>query len=461
MNRKALKFSCAVFILQILFILIFAFLAKYDVSADPKTADPDLLVNRYYPMFQDVHVMMFVGFGFLMTFMKLYGYTAVGVNMLVAAFVLQLALIVRGFIHVDLIGGDRFPITVSEMLSADFASATVLISFGAVLGKVSPLQLVIMAIIETILAQLNEYLGIYKLYTTDIGESMFVHVFGAYFGLAVTRVLYNEEAEENPKEGSIYHSDIFSMIGTIFLWLYWPSFNAGAAYGDEQHRAVINTYMSLSACCIVTFALSAILEKKGKFNMVHIQNATLAGGVAVGTTADMPLEPWGACLMGSVAALISVLGFKFLSPLMCRYLKIHDTCGVHNLHGMPGLLAGIAGGVMGALASYDKWGHSMCEIFPARAIETGDPCNEKLTTMRTALQQGGYQIAVLTITLAIAIGGGTLTGFILKIPILDTPKPEKFFEDDVNWTVADTVVHMVQNSSERNPDRKPDTTTRM
>ena len=46
---------------------------------------------------------------------------------------------------------------------------------------------------------------------------------------------------------------------------------------------------------------------------MHIQNATLAGGVAVGTTADMPLEPWGAILMGIVAAVISVLGFKYLT----------------------------------------------------------------------------------------------------------------------------------------------------
>lgn len=45
---------------------------------------------------------------------------------------------------------------------------------------------------------------------------MVVHAFGAYFGLAVAGVLYNPENEDaaEKREGSVYHSDLFSMIGT-------------------------------------------------------------------------------------------------------------------------------------------------------------------------------------------------------------------------------------------------------
>jgi uncharacterized membrane protein (DUF106 family) len=46
-------------------------------------------IALYYPMFQDVHVMIFVGFGFLMTFLKKYGYSATGINMLIAAVACQ------------------------------------------------------------------------------------------------------------------------------------------------------------------------------------------------------------------------------------------------------------------------------------------------------------------------------------------------------------------------------------
>lgn len=46
---------------------------------------------------------------------------------------------------------------------------------------------------------------------------------------------------------------------------------------------------------------------------VHIQNAALAGGVAVGTAGEMMLTPVGSMIVGFLAGIISVLGFKFLS----------------------------------------------------------------------------------------------------------------------------------------------------
>ena len=49
------------------------------------------------------------------------------------------------------------------------------------------------------------------------------------------------------------------------------------------------------------------------YTQVHVQNATLAGGVAVGACADMVIEPWGALLIGCVSGVVSVLGYKFLS----------------------------------------------------------------------------------------------------------------------------------------------------
>lgn len=95
---------------------------------------------------------------------------------------------------------------------------------------------------------------------------MYVHVFGAFFGLAVAKVLHHKEIESND-EASTYHSDLFSMIGTIFLWLYWPSFNSAVAVEEGQIRAIVNTYLSISASCVVTFLVSSLVGR-GRLNMV-------------------------------------------------------------------------------------------------------------------------------------------------------------------------------------------------
>jgi ammonium transporter Rh len=45
------------------------------------------------------------------------------------------------------------------MLVSDFAAAAVLISFGVVIGKTSPLQLIVMTLIEIVFYVVNEVIG--------------------------------------------------------------------------------------------------------------------------------------------------------------------------------------------------------------------------------------------------------------------------------------------------------------
>ena len=43
----------------------------------------------------------------------------------------------------------------------------------------------------------------------------------------------------------------------------------------------------------------------------------------------------------SHAGMLSTWGFTYLSPFLEAKLGLKDTCGVHNLHGMPGVFGGL------------------------------------------------------------------------------------------------------------------------
>uniref|UniRef100_A0A2K5W1W2 Ammonium transporter Rh type A n=1 Tax=Macaca fascicularis TaxID=9541 RepID=A0A2K5W1W2_MACFA len=409
-----LKFPLMAIVLEIAMIVLFALFVEYEM--DQTTPQQLNITNstdmgkflELYPLFQDVHVMIFVGFGFLMTFLKKYSFSSVGINLLIAALGLQWGTVVQGILHSQ---GQKITIGIKNMINADFSTATVLISFGAVLGKTSPTQMLIMTIIEIAVFAGNEYLvgEIFK--ASDIGASMTIHAFGAYFGLAVAGILYRSALRRGHKnEESTYYSDLFAMIGTLFLWMFWPSFNSAIAEpGDKQSRAIVNTYFSLVACVVTAFAFSSLVERRGKLNMVHIQNATLAGGVAVGTCADMAIHPFGSMTLGSIAGAVSVIGYKFLTPLFTTKLGIHDTCGVHNLHGLPGVVGGLAG--IAAVA---------------------------LGASNTSV---AMQAAALGSSIGTAVVGGLITGLILKLPFWGQPSDQDCYDDSVYWEVLYSILN--------------------
>ena len=168
--------------LQVLFTILFGFHSEYEYVPISNVTDfenpPRGLVEFYYPMFTDIHVMMFIGFGFLMTFLSHYSYSAIGFNFILCAFTVEWALIMRGYVFDWDASKGRFLIDVQSLSTADFVSASILISMGAVLGQVSPLQLILMAFVEVPLQVVNEWVGTQYFCASDAGESMFVHVFG-------------------------------------------------------------------------------------------------------------------------------------------------------------------------------------------------------------------------------------------------------------------------------------------
>jgi ammonium transporter Rh len=125
----------------------------------------------------------------------------------------------------------------------------------------------------------------------------------------------------------------------MVLWLFWPSFCAAIVPLDQLPQTMVNTVLSLSGATLSTYFLSTLL-RKGKTSFADMANAALAGGVAIGATCNI-VAPAVAFGIGLLAGALCVIGYVFIQPALEKRFQIVDTCGVHNLHGMPGLLGGL------------------------------------------------------------------------------------------------------------------------
>jgi len=410
---------------EILVVIFFLSCTEYSAGMHPAATSTQSAammakdkVRTYYPVFQDVHVMIFIGFGFLMVFLKTHSWTSVGFNFLIAAYVLQIGILITAFWHM-VINSDfhKVPLDITSLIVGDFAAGAVLISFGAVLGKCSLSQLWCLATMEVVFYGLNEAIGAGILGAVDMGGSMYVHTFGAYFGLAATYFFDNKKALEDKKGkcGGSYNSQLIAMVGTIYLWMFWPSFNGALAADWQQQRVIVNTVMAISASCITACAMSRIILQR--LDMEVLLNATLAGGVAVGSSSDLVVSGGTAMAIGALAGVVSALGFLKLSGFLQVKIKLHDTCGVNNLHGIPGLIGGIFGAI-----SVGTAGNS----FDQAALEATFP---KLAEGRTISGQALTQVAALCITLVIAVLGGCISGFVAS----RFGKLNELFDDKENF----------------------------
>ena len=362
------------------------------VSAETTEVLSEARVVAKYNYIIHILAMLLIGFGFLMVFVRRYGFGAVTGTYLVVATGLPLYILLRAN---GVFGHQLQPHTLDALLFAELSVAAALIAMGAVLGRLRVFQYALLALIVVPLYLLNEWLVLDDAigYTTgfkDAAGSIVIHAFGAYFGLSMSIVLTTAYQRTKPIE-SDHTSDRFAMLGSMVLWLFWPSFATALVPLENMPQTVANTLLALSGATIATYFLSSKLHN-GKTSMVDMANAALAGGVAIGSVCDV-VSPTGAFGIGLLAGAVSVLGYVFLLPVLESKFKIVDTCGVHNLHGMPGLLGGF----------------SAFLVVPDVAVA---------------------QFNGIVITMILAIVGGLVAGVIIKA----TGTTQEPYEDSVEFT---------------------------
>lgn len=336
------------------------------MSYDARTIFDTLCYNR------SIHIlaMLLLGFGFLMVVVRGHGYSSITATLLAVSIAIPVYMLIKSFM------GEGSALTVDAFMWGEFAAASLLIAIGAPLGRLTMDQYLLLGILFVPVYLFNEWLILESGAFTgfqDTGGSVVIHAFGAYFGLGLVATTA-KKMSSGPSCESDSVSNQFSLLGSLLLWVFWPSFTSAVASPERVVLTAINTVFALAGATIATYIFSKLI--RGKVDIEDIANASLAGGVAIGSTCDIA-NPGMSMLIGLAAGILSTVGYAIIAPKVQKLIRGTDTCGVHNLHGMPGLLGGLSA-----------------------IIVTGN---------------AGTQIICMIITIAVALVGGRIVGAIIGL----------------------------------------------
>ena len=431
------------YIIEIIVIILIACLYTWDLRNDPYYSTINMIIKNeteneenldihkaiknttesemteYDGLFRDINVMVFIGFGMFHTLLKRYSWTSITITMMSIVFSFQIGL------FTNLLWANAFnekwisgTLNFDTFIRAIINSATVLVSTGCVLGKLTYFQHLIMIVLETIICSLNFQLCDAKLKIVDLG-ALYIHVFGAFFGVSIYMVLFytskmkSKNLKENFFNKSDYTSNLTSFIGVLFVWCYFPSFNSGLVKNNNaRYRASINTYFSLTGSVLGAFSFSSLLYK-GRLLFEHILFGCFSGGVMISGCCSICIDHWAALLIGLCSGSISVIFLCFIKPYFIKW-NYFDIYNIIYIHGIPGLLgAFITPMVIGNIKyrlNYDDHYHYL--------LNDMDRKNDL---------QAGIQVGAIFITLGLAFVSGISTGYLMKV--VACGKVEKFFMD--------------------------------
>ena len=296
--------------------------------------------QKYY---RAIHIMamLLLGFGFLMVFVRKYGRSAITATFLLVSVSIPAYIMLM---NSGLFGSEKIS-EIDGLILSEFAAASLLITAGAVLGRLKMWQYILLGILFIPAYMLNEHIMLGNGFGLvdagsfiDVGGSIVIHAFGAIFGIGVAISMTTKD-EFNTEVEADFTSDRFALLGSMILWVFWPSFCAALVPLEEVAHTAVNVILALSGATVITYFFTTWL--RGKIDAADIANASLAGGVAIGSVCNTA-SPTEAIIIGLVAGAISTIGFALVQSRLEKGLKLIDTCGVSNLHGIPGIFGGLA-----------------------------------------------------------------------------------------------------------------------
>ena len=426
-----------IIVIEIVLIILLGIFFEYKIlikNPDVKENDFDETNYNYkLQLLKDINIMVFIGFGMLHSILRRNSWISITINMLVIAISVQFAFLFN-FLwkNAFLEKWDDQTFDFTYLMKAIFISSSVLVTLGCVLGKLSIIQYIILAIFETFLSTLNYQLCEEKLKIIDYGGALYIHTFGAIFGIAVNTVLFCSTKSKasimnfNHLNKSNYFSNLTSFLGIIILFSYFPTFNSALAQCEKLiQKGIYSTYLSLFGSVVGAFIISGFFNG-GRFIFEEISYGSISGAIIISGCSTLCLDLWAPIVIGTLGASISVI---FLSKVKPYFIKwgLQDTCNIVIIHGIMGLLGGFITPMF--ISGFNE----------RKNVNTYITIIESFTgkNKRSFNDQAGIQIGGLVITIFISFIGGIATGYLMKISLCGKlsqyfTDAEFFFEEETN-----------------------------
>ena len=426
-SNKNSDFWVTYFILGCIEILIIIILAVFFENKNIEFKKDNYDDNFDYGLLRDMNIMVFIGFGMLHSILRRSSWISISINMLILSFSIQLSLFFNFLWKNAFKDNSEWEESFDflYLMKAIFTSSSVLITLGSVLGKLSIIQYVIMAIFETIFSSLNYQLCEEKLRIYDYGGSLYIHTFGAIFAIAVSTVLFCSSKvklafqNNNHLNKSNYFSNLTTFLGIIILLCFFPSFNSALAENDKEikdmrEKGRINTYYSLLGSVMGSFITSGLFNR-GRFVFEQVFLGSISGAIIISGCCTICSHHWAPIIIGTLGAIIIV---TFLSKIKPFFLKwgIQDTLNIIILHGISGLLGAIITPIFVRAEELKR------KLNDLSSDNANNEDNEK-----EYITQAGIQIGAIFITIGISFIGGIATGYLMKISICG--KISQYFTD--------------------------------
>ena len=243
----------------------------------------------------------------------------------------------------------RFPMSSLVYFQFVFATITVIILGGALLGRISfkawalfvPLWITLVYSVGAFSLWGGGWLG--SLGAVDYSGGYVIHVAAAVSAFVAAAVIGPRLLKD--RQNNTPSNIMLAVAGGGLLWLGWSGFNGGDPYfaNADASAAVLNTHLC-TATALLTWMIMDIFFLK-KPTIIGMISGMIAGLVAITPGAGY-INAYAAFAIGIGAGVLPWMSMNLLGKTKLFTGRVDDTLGVFHTHGVAGAFGGLMTGVL-------------------------------------------------------------------------------------------------------------------